>query len=283
MSGLNNREWRELEKLQTKSHYSKLSERDERRMEKLKTILEGVQQPHVPKNPKSKYHLSEFKPVGKQIQYSSDIDAYDTVVVQAPSGCGKSTVAVWKGLSMLGKQYDKIMFIKTPNESGDDKLGFLDGGKDNKLIAHLKNMRGVFLEFMSLGQLESDEKNGNIVFEIPNYIQGGTFKRTFVIIDEMQNMSPKTVKLLLERFTDDCKVICLGDYDQVYSADYREDGFTDLVDKITDVETIEGKELRYCVEPNWSYIELPPTVNMRGERSRRVTEMYAGTIGKKRK
>lgn len=223
MSGLNNREWKELSKLKQKSQFSKLSESETRRMEKLSSMLDGVKQDYSPKDPKSKYRLSEFKPVGKQVLYANEIDKYDTVVVQAPSGCGKSTVAVWKGLSMLGKQYDKIMFIKTPNESGDDKSGYLDGGKDNKLLAHLKNMRGVFLEFMSVGQLETDEKNGNIIFEIPNYIQGGTFRRTFVIIDEMQNMSPKTVKLLLERFTDDCKVICLGDHYQVYSVDYRED------------------------------------------------------------
>lgn len=29
-----------------------------------------------------------------------------------------------------------------------------------------------------------------------------------------------------------------------------------------------------CVEPEWAYVELPPSENKRGKRSRRVTELY---------
>lgn len=271
--GLNNREYKELERLKRKAEISKLSHADNKRLVKLEELSQGQQsQGYIPKSPNQKYNLSWFHPQGKQILYANEIDAYDTLLVQAASGTGKTTLAVWKGLGMLGKKYKKIMFIKTPNESGDDQIGFLSGAKEDKLEAHLKNMRGVFLDFMNIGQLESDEKNGNIVFEIPNFIQGGTFSDSYVIIDESQNMSPSTIKLLLERFDDSCKVVVLGDCKQTYSIKKRQDGFTDLVGRVTAVDETTGE--RYCVEPEWSYVELPTSENMRGKRSRRVTEIY---------
>lgn len=270
--GLNNREFKELEKLKRKSEITKLSFADQKRLVKLEELSNNQKdQGYVPKSPNQKYNLSWFHPQGKQQLYSNEIDTYDTVLVQAPSGVGKSTLAIWKGLGMLGKKYKHIMFIKTPNESGDDQIGYLTGDAENKLLPHLKNMRNIFLDFMSAGQLETDEKNGNIKFEIPNYIQGGTFSNTYAILDESQNMSPSTLKLLLERFDDTCKVIVLGDCKQTYSIKKRVDGFTDLVKRVTEVDD-NGD--RYCVEPEWTYIELPTSDNMRGVRSRRVTELY---------
>ena len=271
--GLNNRELKELEKLRKKSEHISLSFADKKRLVKLEELLANTQSStYTPKSPNQKYDLSWFYPQGGQVDYSKAVRNFDTVLVQAPSGCGKSTLAVWEALGMLGKQYKKIMFIKTPNESGSDLLGFLTGDATNKLEPHLRNMRGVFLNFMSAGQLESDEKNKNIIFEIPNYIQGGTFSETFAIIDEAQNMNPSTVKLLLERFDDSCKVVVLGDHKQTYSIKSRQDGFTDLVRRVTKVD--ENTNERYCVEPEWEYVELTTNDNMRGKRSKRVTEIY---------
>ena len=270
---LNNREYKEMEKLNRKKGLSGLGFNEEKRLLKLESIHNGkTSEAYSPKSPNQKYNLSWFHPQGKQQLYSNEIDSYDTVLVQGASGVGKSTLAIWKALGMLGKKYKHIMFIKTPSESGDDQIGYLSGDKNEKLEAHLKNMRKVFLDFMTIGQLESDEKNGNILFEIPNYIQGGTFSDTFAIIDESQNMSPSTIKLLLERFDDGSKVIVLGDFNQTYSIKKRQDGFTDLVGRVTEKDEVTGE--LYCIEPEWTYIELPTTENMRGKRSQRVTELY---------
>lgn len=273
MSVLNNREFKELEKLRRKSGIAQLTLADRKRLTKLEELSNNQKdQSFVPKSPNQKYNLGWFHPQGKQVLYANEIDSYDTVLVQASSGCGKSTLAVWKGLGMLGKKYKHFMFIKTPNETGDDSLGYLPSDINSKLEPHLKNMRNIFLEFMNVGQLESDEKNGNIKFEVPNYIQGGTFSNTYVVVDECQNLSPLTVKLLLERFDDTCKVVVCGDLHQLYSIKKREDGFTDLVKRVTEVDPNTNE--RYCIEPEWTYVELPTSDNMRGKRSQRVTELY---------
>lgn len=271
MSALTNREYKELQKLENKKGFSKLSDHELRRVEQLKS-KQSSEVNYVAKNPNEKYRLDAITPIGKQQEYVNLIDKYDTILVQGSSGVGKSTIAVWKGLSMLGKQYKHVLFIKTPNEAGDDPIGFLTGNENEKLVAHFKNMKNIFLEFMSVEKLELDIKKGNIRFDIPNFMQGGTIKNTFVIYDESQNNSPNTMKLILERCDDSCKVLVLGDKKQTYSIKKRKDGFTDLVEKVCNTED-DGR--LYCVEPDWAYIELPPSENRRGKRSRRITELYS--------
>lgn len=233
--------------------------------------IRGVQQEvESIKASTEKYNLSWFKPSGRQQDIVDAIDQYDWVGVQAPSGCGKTTTVVWKALNLLGKGYRKIIFVKNPTEAGDDQIGFLTGNEGSKLEPHFDSMRGVFLDFMNKGKLESDEKNLNIQFKIPNFLLGATLSDAIVILDECQTYSPNTLKLLMERVDDSCKLICLGDKFQQYSVKKRADGFTDLLNRVTDVD----EQGRYSIEPLFKYVELTTNENKRGAISKRVTEIY---------
>ena len=230
-----------------------------------------VQELEQTKASNEKYNLSWFKPNGRQQEIVDAIDQYDWVGVQAPSGCGKTTTVVWKALNLLGKGYRKIVFVKNPTEVGDDQIGFLTGNEGSKLEPHFDSMRGVFLDFMNKGKLESDEKNGNIQFKIPNFLLGATISDAIVILDECQTYSPNTLKLLMERVDDSCKLLILGDQLQRYSVKKREDGFTDLLNRVTN----KDDQGRYSVEPLFKYVELTTNENKRGAISKRVTELYA--------
>lgn len=230
-----------------------------------------VQEVEYRKYTNEKYNLDWFKPSLRQQDIVNAIDQYDWVGVQAPSGCGKTTTVVWKALSLLGKGYRKIVFVKNPTEAGDDQIGFLTGGETSKLEPHFDSMRGVFLDFMNKGKLESDEKNLNIQFKIPNFLLGATISDAVVILDECQTYSPNTLKLLMERVDDSCKLILLGDRFQQYSVKKRKDGFTDLLDRITDIDGL----WRYSTEPLFKYVELSSNENKRGAISKRVTELYS--------
>ena len=230
-----------------------------------------VQELEQAKVSNEKYNFSWFKPTGRQQEIVDAIDQYDWVGVQAPSGCGKTTTVVWKALNLLGKGYRKIVFVKNPTEAGDDQIGFLTGNEGSKLEPHFDAMRGVFLDFMNKGKLESDEKNGNIQFKIPNFLLGATISDAVVILDECQTYSPNTLKLLMERVDDSCKLLILGDSFQRYSVKKRDDGFTDLLKRVTDIDD-KG---RYSVEPLFKYVELTTNENKRGAISKRVTEIYS--------
>ena len=75
----------------------------------------------------------------------------------------------------------------------------------------------------------------------------------------------------MERVDDSCKLLILGDSLQRYSVKKRDDGFTDLLKRVTEVD----EKGRYSVEPLFKYVELTTNENKRGAISKRVTEIYS--------
>lgn len=217
------------------------------------------------------FDLSWFKPTEgqKRIIYSMCVN--DLTAVQAPSGTGKSTTVIHQGLLDLKKGvYKQILFIKTPDESGDDLIGYLSGNEETKLETHFESMRSIFHAFMSKEKLKLEEKRERIKFAIPNFIKGKTFDDTLIIIDEAQSLSPKTVKLCLERAGQETKVVILGDKRQNYSVKKRVDGFTDFIRKIT----YEGKGELVSCEDLMGVVVLSTEDNMRSRLSKRITQIY---------
>jgi phosphate starvation-inducible PhoH-like protein len=252
---------------------SRLTQRDKRKL----AIEMGVEVQQRDSSYQRKagggYNLDKFQLTENQQKIEDSIYQYDATVVQGSAGVGKTSVAIRTALKLLkeNNDYKTIIFVKNPTESGDDAIGFLTGDKDEKLEKHFEVMRGVFLDFMTKGMLECDEKNGNIRFDIPNYLQGATLSNCIVILDETQNMSPSTLKMLMERLGENAKLVVLGDRAQTYAVNSRKDGFSDFVGRITDVDD-SG---RYSVEPLFNYIELTSTDNKRSPLSKRVTEIYS--------
>lgn len=218
------------------------------------------------------FNLSWFKPTTTQKDIIMSMCCNDLTAVQGSSGTGKSTTVIWQALQDMKRGiYDKVVFIKTPNESGSDQIGYLTGDANQKLEVHFESMRSIFHSFMTKEKLRLEEKRGRIEFTIPNFIQGKTFDRTLMIIDEMQSINVETTKLLLERAGLDTRVVCLGDKNQRYSAKKRSDGFTHFVEMITEVDE-DG--VRISKEGTMGYIEMTSKDNMRSELSRRIVELY---------
>ena len=214
------------------------------------------------------YQLGWFRPTQAQSSICYSMQVNDLTVVQSVSGSGKSSTAIWQSLNLLKQgKYKHLVFVKTPCEDGDDQIGFLTGDANQKLAAHFEAMRTIFTDFMSKGKLECEEKRGRINFTIPNFIAGKTLYDTVLIIDEAQKISPMTMKLLLERVSDSCTVVVLGDKAQRYAKNKRADGLTDLISKITNQD---GD----CVEDNMAVIVLGSESNVRGRLSKRIVELY---------
>ena len=220
-----------------------------------------------------RFDLDWFKPRGRQKEIMDAVETHDWVAVEAPSGSGKTSSLIWKALSLIQQgKYKRIVFVRGVMEVGDDLLGFIKGGQDDKLAVHFDATRELFLDFMSKGKLECEEKAGNIQFKVPNFMLGATIQPdTIYFLNECQTFSPSTLKLLMERVSDGCKLFMDADRQQAYSIRKRKDGFSDLLERVTGVD--EGG--RYSVEPLFKYIKLTTNENQRGAISKRVTELYS--------
>lgn len=220
----------------------------------------------------SHYFLDNFKPNDIQLTIADSYYCNDLTIVQGSSGTGKTTMAIYLALQDLKERvYDKIIFVKTPSELGDDQIGALKGGLEEKLEPHFRSMRGVFYQFMTKEKLKMEEQHGNIEVTVPNYLTGETIDDAIFIIDEGQLLSPSTTKFMLERAGPNCKTILLGDRYQDYSIRYRKDGFSDFIGLVTKINENGDKVV---TQPSTGYIKMNSEHNMRSEQSKRIVKVY---------
>ena len=153
------------------------------------------------------------------------------VIVQGMAGTAKTFYTLAVGLEKVYNnptgEYRRIVVCR-PNAQFDDDIGFLPGSEQEK-IAPL--MRPIVDNLEQI--LDSDEEQryeddsqlsdkiqeifdrGMIQTEALTYIRGRSIAKTYLMIDEAQNMTPNQVKGIITRAGKDTKIILLGDPHQI--------------------------------------------------------------------
>jgi phosphate starvation-inducible PhoH-like protein len=88
----------------------------------------------------------------------------------------------------------------------------------------------IFSEFVSLSEIKHMVDNGVIEISPLAFMRGRTFKRSFIIADEMQNSSPKQMKMLLTRLGDESRMVITGDLKQ--SDRSNDNGLYDFIHRL---------------------------------------------------
>jgi len=151
-----------------------------------------------------------------QEQYVNMLNCKDKKIVFAigPAGTGKTLFATQYAIKqfLLGN-YDKIIFTR-PTVSVDEDIGFLPGSIEEKLSPWLRPIFDILYEFITVKEVQTllEEK----VFEMSpiGYLRGRTFKRSFIIADEMQNCTQNQMKMLLTRIGEGSRMVITGDLEQ---------------------------------------------------------------------
>ena len=150
------------------------------------------------------------------------------VVASGPAGCGKTLFACQAAVhSLLTNRVDNIV-ITRPAVSADEELGFLPGKLEKKMEPWVKPMFEIF-------EKEKVQKHVEIVPLA--YMRGRTFKKSFIIADEMQNSTQNQMKMVLTRLGDHSKMVVTGDLDQ--SDLHFVNGLHDLFGRIGGREDLE--------------------------------------------
>ena len=158
-------------------------------------------------------------------------DKAPLVIIKGMAGTAKTFYSLAVGLEKLynnpNGEYRRIV-ISRPNAQFEEDIGFLPGDEQEK-IAPL--MRPVIDNLEQL--LDSDEgrryenemllgdkvseifERGLIQTEALNFIRGRSIVKTYLIIDEAQNMTPGQVKGIITRAGRGTKIILLGDPQQI--------------------------------------------------------------------
>ncbi|MGN0514496.1 MAG: PhoH family protein [Lachnospiraceae bacterium] len=161
----------------------------------------------------------------------TDAEHAPLVIIKGMAGTAKTFYSLAVGLDKVynssSNEYRRIIVCR-PNAQFDDDIGFLPGDEKEK-IAPL--MRPIIDNLEQI--LDSDEERryenedelsdkisevfarGIIQTEALNFIRGRSLVKTYLIIDEAQNMTPNQVKGIITRAGKDTKIILLGDPNQI--------------------------------------------------------------------
>lgn len=165
---------------------------------------------------------------------------YDIIVVDAKAGSGKTLLALSGAIKKVRqKQYQKIIYIRNSIESLDkgEDVGYLPGLEEkfaiynhplmdslNYMVRSEYKKRKANKTKQQVEELEESEVVARVQNLIANYnistmwvgeMRGRTLSNSYIIIDEAQNMSNKTMQMVLSRIDNTCKVVILGSNKQI--------------------------------------------------------------------
>ena len=147
------------------------------------------------------------------------------------AGTAKTFYSIAVGMERLWNnptgEYRKIL-ITRPNAQFDSDIGFLPGDEQEKISPLMRpvidnleqiidsNEEERYQDEMALhGKIEEIFARGIIQTEAMNFIRGRSFVKTYLIVDEAQNMTPNQMKGIITRAGKGTKIIILGDPKQI--------------------------------------------------------------------
>jgi PhoH-like ATPase len=175
--------------------------------------------------PSSKQEFMGIKPHNMEQKFAVaalESDDIPLVVLLGSAGTGKTILSLAVALQKVNDgAYDRIVVIKPNIPVGGVDIGALPGDKYEKLSAWLGPMKDNVQQLINCKRksagttFEEMVDDGIIEVEALGYIQGRSIANSIVIVDELQNVSPRVARMVVERCGRGSKIILLGDPSQV--------------------------------------------------------------------
>ena len=153
------------------------------------------------------------------------------MIVKGAAGTAKTFYALAVGLEKVLNnptgEYRRIM-VSRPNAQFDADIGFLPGDEQEKISPLMRPVIDNLEQLVDSndetryederelkGKIDEIFDRGLIQAEALNFIRGRSIVKTYLMIDEAQNMTPGQVKGIITRAGEGTKIILLGDPGQI--------------------------------------------------------------------
>jgi len=211
---------------------------------------------YSPKTPNQATYVDQLSDESKKI-----------VVGVGAAGSGKTLFACCQAVSDLKRGAIQKIIMTRPVVSVEEDIGFLPGSLIHKMDPWTRPLFDILLEFYSQKDIDSMLHGGVIEIAPLGYMRGRTFKRAFIIADEMQNSSPNQMLMLVTRIGDESKMVITGDLNQ--SDRGADNGLADFV----------GRVKRSGYDSEFGYVELGIEDVQRSAIVAKVLDLYAQKSG----
>lgn len=185
---------------------------------------------------------------------NAPVDEIPLVIAKGPAGTGKTMLAIacwlahtYNKLSRSSSKYedndyDQILITRS-NTISDNDLGFLPGDLEEKmspLVApFMDNMQTIFAGkehdlATAKQQIDFVMERGFVRIEAVGYLRGRSISRSYLIVDEAQNLTVNQALEIVTRAGEGTKVVLLGDPNQIDARylDKRNNGLVFTAEKM---------------------------------------------------
>jgi phosphate starvation-inducible PhoH-like protein len=166
--------------------------------------------------------------------FQDSITRSSITVANGPAGTGKTLIAVNKACDMLQSGLVSTIILMRPYVPALEKYGFLPGDMDLKFAPYLAPYIKYLNERLGKETVINYLKTGRIVVEPIGFMQGKTFDKSIMLLDEAANATLEQIKLILTRMGLGTYCVFMGDLAQNYSDD---SGFEDALEIIETIST----------------------------------------------
>jgi phosphate starvation-inducible protein PhoH and related proteins len=180
-----------------------------------------------------------------QKKLTNSIKKNDVTICVGPAGTGKTLLSIFEALTLLKQHpdiYKEIKLVKSITQLKNEELGTLPGDEKDKLKFHMMSYLDAFHKLIGEHNTNKLIESGLIKMEVFGAIRGRSFTNAIIVIDEFQNITHDNAKTFLTRFSDNTKVIVLGDSGQIDLKDKRESSLERLANRVKK-NTVEGVEV----------------------------------------
>lgn len=159
-------------------------------------------------------------------------DAQHIVVTVGPAGTGKTYLAMQAAVKALKEGHtERIVMTRPAVGVEDERHGFLPGNLVAKMEPWTRPLLDVLREYYRPQDITTMIEDQVIEIAPLAFMRGRTFKRSWVIADEMQNATPAQCKMLMTRIGQDSKIIITGDVEQA-DRSHGDNGLMDLCQRL---------------------------------------------------
>lgn len=156
----------------------------------------------------------------------------DIVMATGPAGTGKTYLAMLASIQALRrKECEKILLTRPAVSVDEERHGYLPGDLNEKMEPWVRPLFDVLREYYSSHEIKQMVEEQIIEITPLAFCRGRTFKKSFIIADEMQNATPNQMKMIMTRIGEGSKIVITGD---VRQADRKnlDNGLLDLKNKL---------------------------------------------------
>lgn len=154
------------------------------------------------------------------------------VVTAGPAGTGKTYLAMLAAVKALREgECERIVMTRPAVGVEDERHGFLPGNLVAKMEPWTRPLLDVMREYYRPQDILAMIDDQTVEIAPLAFMRGRTFKRSWIIADEMQNATPAQVKMLMTRIGQDSKIVITGDVEQA-DRSRGDNGLLDLCQRL---------------------------------------------------